>query len=337
MIIFAVNEPARLGDLKVVDQLTRVFPGDKGVIANDIITQFEKNPFTEKIIPINSYGMEYSHFFGICMINVYFMENHDMNFIMEKLNLKLIKGRMPVPGKDEILLDWKIANNKNKKLGDFIGKEVDVKEKMPGKYKIVGIINGDCIVGLSPVGDNQVSDLKYLMVTPKAHEIDKLNADFKNTPHEKAYFWKKDMSMDNYKKNSDTLNIIFGTMSIAIIFVMAFASGNSSYAQYFSRRHEFGILQSLGYTRGEILLRAAKEIVLLNLVGFMGGILLGITAGLVLNKVFFIPHGYPFRLMQPDGMIKAITIPICTALFGLIPAAWLLSKIDPMLVIEKFE
>lgn len=337
MVIFGVNEPSRLGDLGVSEYMTRAYPGDKGIIDNSIIEKIKKNPALERIIPMYQQDMDYSHFFGTCNVNIYFIRYSDMDYVLKKLGLTLIKGRMPVPGRKEILLDSRIANNKNKELGDYIGKEDDPKEKMPGKYKIVGILNGGCILGLSPVDDNQTGMLRHLLIAPKDGKIDMLNMDFEGISTDKAYFWTKKKAEDNYNKTSKSLNTIFGVMSIAVVFVMSFAAGNSSYAQYFARRFEFGVLQSIGYTKASVLLRAAKEIALLNFIGFTGGLILSLGTGIVLQKVFFEPHGYPFMLLQSGGIIKAITIPICTILFGLIPAGWLLSKIDPMTVIEKFE
>jgi hypothetical protein len=337
MVIYAVNEPARLGDEGIADYMTQVYPGDKGAIDKSTAEEIRKTPEIERIIPVNIQDVDYNHFFGTCNIHLCFIRNNDMRYIMKKLGLKLVEGRMPVPGKREILFDTRLVNNKNKKLGDFIGKEVDSKEKIPGKYKIVGILEGNCILGLSPINDRDLAGLNCLLLAPRDGQLEMLNAELSNISREKAHFWTKQLSDDNYNKTSKSLNTIFGVMSLAIIFVMAFASGNSSYAQYFSRRYEFGILQSIGYTRAQILLRAAKEVALLNIIGTSLGILLGFGAGIILDKVFFEPHGYPFNLMQYDGLVKALTIPICTALFGLIPAGWLLSRIDPMLVVEKFE
>ncbi|MBC8061657.1 MAG: ABC transporter permease [Clostridiaceae bacterium] len=337
MVMFAVNEPARIADVEVSNYATKIFEGKSGKIDAGVIKQMQENEKVERFIPTSEQDMDYNHLFGTCNISVFSIRESDIKYVLEKLGLKLREGRMPVVGKNEILLDWRLANNKNKKIGNFIGKEINLQEKLTGKYKIVGILEGKSIIGVIPTWESQELSMNKLLVFPKEGQLEKINEEFSKVTAEKAYFWTKEKAEDNYTKNEKSLKDMFGIMSIAVILVMSFASGNSSYAQYFSRRNEFALLQSIGYTRGQILLRAAKEIALLNLVGLAAGVTLGFVAGLILDRTFFIPNGYPFVLMQSNGMIEALTIPLCTALFGLIPAGWLLSTIDPMTVVEKSE
>lgn len=337
MVIYSVTEAGRLGDVGVSDYVTKVFPKAEGRIDESVVKDMQSNPEVEKIMLMNQQDMDYNHFFGACNIGVFSVRDVNVKYVLDKLGLKLKEGRMPIAGKNEILLDWRLVNNKNKKLGDYIGKELNQQEKLPGKYKIVGTLEGKCIIGLIPLEENKALSLNSLFIFPKYGQLKEINQEIKKVSLDKATFWSKEKADNNYNVTQKSINNLFGIMSMAIIFVMSFASGNSSYAQYFSRRHEFGILQSIGYTRGEILLRTAKEMALLNLIGLAGGIILGLITGLILDQVFFIPHGYPFILIQPDGLIEVFTIPLCTALFGLIPVGWLLSKIDPMTVIEKNE
>ncbi|MDP4094681.1 MAG: ABC transporter permease [Bacillota bacterium] len=336
-ITYAVNEPTRLGDVGLTQNVTLIYPSDDGKIDNNLLESIKNNPLADRLIPVYYLNTYYNHFFGTCNIMVLFPESNEFNYIFDKLKLKLIQGKMPQPGKREIIIDYRLAKNKNKKLGDYIGKEVNPGEKIPGKFKVVGITDGSCITCLSYADDGKIAGLKGLIAVPKENQLDKFNLEYKDTNDNKANIWSKDKAEKRYNQNAQSLNKLFGIMSIAVIFVISFASGNSSYAQYFSRRYEFGILQSLGFTKAQILLRAAKEICLMNITGFIGGIALGLGAGFVLGKTFFEPHGYPFVLLQQNALIKAVTIPVCTAIFGLIPAGWLLSKIDPLTVVEKFE
>lgn len=336
MIFYSVVEGPRLG-ATITDSSTIVYPGDKGNVDAGFRQEIEKSTLVEKVVCMYEMNTDYYHFFGAANMKLYFTGYKDMKYIIDKLGLKLKEGKMPEAGKDEVLLDWRLANNKGKRLGDFIGKGVDPQEKISGKYKIVGLSDGGCIIGICPVAESQIHSDEQMIVFPKTGQLEELNAWFDKVPSEKAFLWNKMKADDNYQESVETIDKLSGFAYIGIIFVMSFAAGNSCYAQYFSRRYEFGILQSLGYTRAQILLRAAKEIFMINLVGFIGGVLLSFAVGLTLYKVFFIPHGYPFVLVEFDGLLKTITIPVCTALFSLIPSGWLLSKIDTMIVIEKFE
>lgn len=336
-VTYSVLEGGRLGDAAVVEQLSKIYPSDSKEIPKEVMDNIRNDPSVERVIAMNSADLAYHHFFGSSNTQVFFVPDQDITYVLDKLGLKLTEGRMPKAGTKEILMESKFAKNKNKKIGDFIGKAVDSTEKIPGKYEVVGILEGYSMIGLVSVEEDQISQLTYALVIPRSGKLEQMNQYISNIPRNYLSSWTLDKAQDNYNNNANFLNSIFGILSIAIIFVMSFASGNASYALYFSRRYEFGLLYSIGFTRGQILLRVAKEIFLLNLLGFICGIVLGIGTELILNACYFEAHGYAFLLIQPNGLIKAITIPFCTAIFGLIPAGWILSKIDPMTVVEKYE
>lgn len=337
MVTFSVTEATRLADVALFADMSSVMPGEVGKLDEGVIEQIKGMSAVDRIVPVLGRHTDYNHFFGTSDAFVFTLRNADIGYVLKKKGLKLAEGRMPKPGENEILLERKLANNKGKKLGDFIGMEVDPSEKLPGKYRIVGLLDGNCIVGFIPMDDSQASQLLNLMVYPKDGQLSEMNSELAGLPAKKVNKWTIREANDDYIGNARTLNTIFEISAFAVIFIMSFASGNSSYAQYFARRYEFGVLQSIGYTKSQILLRAAREIGFFNLFGFIGGALFSIAAGMVLEVAFFEPHGYAFRLIQPEGVLIALTVPVCTALFGLIPAGWLLSRISPMTVIEKFE
>lgn len=336
-VVFAVNEASMQGDVVSMQNMTFVLAGSSGAIAPDIVEQIKSNPDVERAFPVVSQHTQYYHFFGMAEILVSFMRGEDIPYAVQRKGLTLASGRMPEPGKNEIVLSRKLADNRGKKIGDYIGKEVDPSDSLQGKLKIVGLLDGDSLLGLSAVDESQASALPNLMVFPRDGKLESFNAWIESISSEKAQYWDKRKAGENYENSSNTLNAIFAILSLAIVIVMAFASANSSYAHYFSRRYEFGMLQSIGYTKAQILSRAAREIGVVNLAGLAGGLALSLVAGCILGKAFFDPHGYIFRLIQPDGLLAELAVPFSTALLGLIPAGWMLSRVGPMTVVEKFE
>lgn len=337
MIVYSVNEATMRGDVAGVEDMTYVIAGTSGSIAPDVLAYIANDPDVERAVPILNQHTQYNHFMGTAEVLVSFLKSGDIPYVMQRKGLTLAAGRLPEPGSNEIVLSANLANNKGKKIGDFIGKEVDPSDILQGKLKIVGLLDGDAIAGLSAMADDQAAKLTNLLVFPKAGKLAGFNAWVESLPPDKAQYWDLRLAEKNYVDSSKTLNTVFSILSIAIVAVMAFAAGNSSYASYFSRRYEFGVLQSVGYTKAQILLRAAKEIGIVSLMGLVFGLALSLGAGAALGWAFFAPHGYIFRLMQPEGLLAALAVPFATALLGLIPAGWMLAKVGPMTAVEKFE
>ncbi len=337
IVFYAVTESGNLTFSGRMEHLTVVYPGDNGIVEQNVIDKVNRCSDVEKIIPFLVATTDYYHFFGNQNIPVYTLKKGDMEYAISKLGLKLVEGRLPGKGKNEILLDKRTAKNKGKKLGDFVGREVDKSERMSGKHKIVGILEGGCLIGFTQASAEGMDIKKGFLLFPKDGRLDSMNKLFKGIGSEGAQPMTKEDGVSMFKDDTEMMEFVYTIITAVIIFIMSFAAGNSSYAQYFSRRNEFATLQSIGYSRAQVLLRAAREITLLNAGGFLIGIVLTLIAAFLLKALIYDPNGYPFILMPIDGLVKAIVIPVCTTLFSLIPAWWTLSKVNQLEAIEKYE
>jgi len=337
MIAHVVIQSGKFSIASRLERTTVIYPGEKGIISEEVLKSVKNNQEVDKLVPILTETSDYYHFFGNFNIPIYIIGEDDLEYVLKGLDLKLKEGRYPEPGKNEILLDWRTANNKSKKLGDFIGREVDSDERMPGKYKIVGLLDGDSLIGFYPIESNKLLLNNGILVFTKPGRLDVFNSSFEDISLEEAKFYTLEYAKSVFEESEKTLGMLTSVVAIAILCVMAFAAGNASYAQYFSRRYEFGILQSIGYSKAKILIKAAKEIGITSVIGMIVGLLASFLVGVGIIRVYFESKGYPFILVNVDGLMQIFVVPICTAVFSLIPSAWILSKVDPMMIIEKFE
>lgn len=334
-IAYGVQKSSQWGDVSTVKNLTKIYVGESSESYEAVLKQIQKMPQVERMVRVRTQNMDYLHMFGTCNVQTFFVSKNDLNYLMEKMQVSLIEGRIP-SAPNEIILTEYLAKNKGKWLGDKIGKTVDATEKMPGEYVIVGILKGECIVGLGINASDEDPYSNYLVV-PRKGQLNELNQALSSFHEDELQLWDLGKAVKNDLNNQTRLNAIFDTIAVALLFVIAFGIGNASYAHYFSRRYEFGLLQSIGYTKNSLLLRVAKEIGLFCIISLGIGLLSGVGINVFLDKVFFDPKGYPSSLLQMRGIIKVMSIPAATAAFGIIPSAWLLTKVDPMIVIEKFE
>jgi ABC-type enterochelin transport system permease subunit len=93
----------------------------------------------------------------------------------------------------------------------------------------------------------------------------------------------------------------------------------------------------MGYTRFYILKKAAYELLFINLIGLVLGLIAMTLSALLLKVVIFDPNGYPFSLMKLSDALSAFVIPLCTLVASLVPAWWTLSRIDQIQIIDMFE
>jgi len=111
--------------------------------------------------------------------------------------------------------------------------------------------------------------------------------------------------------------------------------GSSKYVQFFNRKQELGVLNAMGYTKNQIMKRAFIEVAMINLFGFIIGMCLGTLCSVLINNGAFKAAGAIARYYCTKAFIVSLYIPIFTTLFTLIPVNRMISKLDPITMIEQ--
>lgn len=318
---------------------SQVMPSKKSKpIGENIIADIENNASVERIIPVN---YQYTSFFTLAWDNsspVYSIKNGDMDYFLKRLNIKLRSGRLPRKGFKEIALDYRVANNKGLKLGDYFGHSVNKIESFPGEYKIVGILSGEASTNIIPYETNLPDDelLKYgMIVFSREGQNKKLDKFLRAVSKDQASIItysieKEDIEKYLLKNANEVINLIV----ILAIAVMSISVGNSIYVHFLERRREFGILSAMGYSYTSIIKKALFEITFMNAIGFAAGILMALLSGYLLKILYLDTLGLTASFWIPTAIIQSLCIPVFTTIFSLVPIYRLIKRIDPINIIE---
>lgn len=272
---------------------------------------------------------------------VFTVKYEDMKWLISKMNLKIIAGRLPAPGTNEILLHKTVAKNKNRKLGDSIGSSVSKDEAIEGEKIIVGLLDGESIVSFDSLEywmeQNLVEFDDYstgIILVPRENSKDNIELFLQETNSEGLDVRTYDTILRKNKKDGSNITVIISLINIMILIMITVCSGFISYINVNQRRNEFGILSAIGYTSRHIMNRLVREIFLVNLAALIMGILCSVAFGAVLNLLIYTPKGTPLTLIDPDFVIQAACIPLFVSIFALVPAWNTLKNMDPVAVIE---
>jgi putative ABC transport system permease protein len=318
-------------------------------LPKDAVDKMKNSPDVDKLIPVDDF--DYTSITlaigGNTDIPIDFSKKEDSEEVLKRIGDTVKEGRMPNTGAKEIAVHWKAMNNKGWKLGQTVGSEVNDEEYLHGKYKIVGILDGPSVMGfggesysLEKWKSNGVVKKDIVLayaVLPKQGKLDAVNKMLDG-------FDKKKLSVTTYsslKKELDKslsgLSTTMLSIIIIVVFILSISIGTLMYLIYLQRSEEFGILSAMGYRRGFIRGLITKEVVSLNLIGWVSGTLLSMGVIALLNYFIYLPKGTPMGLISIQSILYTLIIPLMVVCFSLLPILTKLHKQDPITIIERRE
>lgn len=297
-------------------------------------------PLTENKLKTNSDAPKYKVFLdeiylkgalGKVSTYVYFTEDEGMDYIVKNLKIKLIEGSYPEQGTNEIVIHWDLAKNKDLGVGDYIGKEVDAKESINGKYKISGIIESDAVISIGSLeyyqSSNHMNNSGYIFSAKEKGLFEgKEGNDYEEYNYEEE--------ISDYENSVEVvklcLYLIIGFIYIIVGFTILFMT----YIFYSQRKKEICILIALGRTKKMLLLRSFKEVFFINCMGCVKGSLLAMLIGQILNLALFNDLGQPLVICKTEYYIVP-TLLVCLLTILIMLMIWnMVRKTDYVSVIE---
>lgn len=275
-------------------------------------------------------------------VPVFFMEKEEIEFTLGETGCKLREGRLPAQNTNEVILHWRIMENKNLKIGDSIGSLIDKGEMLAGEYKITGIIEGDNVISfggesykenqLKEIGEvnNKMSilvfpDKSFSTVNKELEAFDGIDA--------KCYTYQQ--LKDKLEEQINGLNTTLLLIIIVVVMVLSISVGALMYITYMQRTDEFGILYAIGYSKKYIIKKISKEIIYLNMFSWVVGMILSFIFIFLLNKTIYNPQGQVLSLFDLREIFFTMFIPVMVGVFSLYPIVRVLKKWDPISVIER--
>ncbi|HBF39984.1 MAG TPA: hypothetical protein DDW50_22095 [Firmicutes bacterium] len=280
-------------------------------------------------------------------VEILSLKPEDIKPVMNCLHLTVIKGRLPTLGTHEIALHWKIAANKGLKIGSHFENEVpkselfllDYKELFFGNYKVVGLLDGDSIVGFCDLDTyNQdfhlsAGDTSWLII-PKKGQLAEAKSYL-------AQCIRKDKELRTSTGNENVLldvnsrvTMLLNVFSLVITSIITLCISFLFYIYFYQRRSEFGLLEALGHTRQMIIGKAFLEIVVINLLGFCCGVAGALLSGWALNRFVLMKCGMPLVLWDPSYTFRLLSTPLLVTFISFLPVWRMLKKVDPIIIIE---
>jgi ABC-type lipoprotein release transport system permease subunit len=306
-------------------------------------------------------------------ISIFGVSEDDMQTLMRLYGVEVKEGHLPRPRTNEIVISEGMALNRSLGVGDRIGQLVDERDQqIPTEMVIVGIVrqpqdgslergsprlrSGQ--VGKAPASSQgaQANDVwlgfasyEYLsshelyaswpvnlLVVPaegRKAELDtwlQANADSDQT-EVYTFEWMR----DNFRMMTLIVAALFGVVESVIAVVAAIALAGLSYTFFSQRREEFGTLHALGHSRRWLTLRTVRETVTVVAVAWLMGAAVCMAGLAYIHVGLYVPKGLTVNFFNPTPWLFTLPIPLAVVAVSGGLVACMLSRLDPVSVIER--
>ncbi|GHV02503.1 hypothetical protein FACS1894211_14010 [Clostridia bacterium] len=258
-------------------------------------------------------------------------------------DLKIKAGRMPAAGEYELALHEDVLRNKKLAVGDEIGDAIDEGEWLMGRYRIVGSLAGDTVLGvgsksyrasaMEQAGIDLSGHAAALLLLPSGAVSD-LNADLSALSKSEAKLYTKITARRDFDEQLASIQTLIGLVLAVFIFAMAIAVGAIIMVAYGDRRAEFGILFAIGYSKRDVRNMICKEIGVLSLVSAAAGYGFAMLLLFLLDALVFAPIGKPLAFFSVYGLGLTLIVPVMVFVCAVFPILRRFKKTDLVSVIE---
>ena len=274
--------------------------------ATELGIDLESEEDVERVVPFAWQYTMLNSFIGQWGVNCYlFQDAKDCETFLTHMGAKLVSGRMPEkPG--EVLMEQRLIDNHRN--------DNNLLQNMGSSYEVVGVVISDYYLafGMAMPGEN---DVNLLAMVKKDSEVD-LRPAVESRGFKVSYYVDKAKAHDDLIRgmggSMDTVQTIFTGVSgalllICVAVVMAL--------HIMDRHNEWCLLNSIGFSTGEIYKMALLEILICIGIALVAGGILSYGCCFLMEKLMYNPIGITIKLSRPKAIPRILCV--FAVLFGI--------------------
>lgn len=316
----------------------RVF-ARKDTLSPNIGAALRHNPDVERVIPGLRASVRVQELNGSGSDPVMAVAPGDLAYFMGKVSLQVTEGRLPAGSHREIALHDVVLKNKGLKVGDEVGRDLDLNESLPAKWTIVGRLDGPFAMSVVPLAALReiqgVTGDTTLFVFPKAGRMPMLNDYLSQLDSDKVATETISTTTRRFEDETKNVNIMLWSINGVTMIVLSLAVGLLNNIYFMQRIGEFGILSAIGYPISFLIRRTLMEATLLSVVGWLLGLGLAALGGEIIRGILFTPKGMALAHLSMRTIVFTIPIPILTGGFSLFTVIRRLRAFDAVTIVER--
>jgi ABC-type antimicrobial peptide transport system permease subunit len=350
--LFAAGADAIQPELNNLSRMSAVSPNN-GPLDPALVESIRANPAVERVMNVYAFSplkISIPPMFPDQPIDALCVTAGDMQYLIALYGLKLAEGRLPAAGTNEVVIPWAAAKNRNLNIGDVIGDPANPAYPGAPSLPIQIVVSGIFAPGGTLAQETWFSfmSLEYveqfresalsLIIIPRAGQKAALDdwLDTQAAGENQIVLTHKNQQAAQQKEMGSML-FTFSLMEGVIALVAALALAGLHYLFLEGRESELGTLQALGFRRRQLIRRILGELLFTICAAWLAGMAACLAVLLFLQYGLFGSIGLKLNLFNPAPWLATQPIPAAVLTAGAILTAWMLSRLDPVSIIERRE
>ena len=334
---------AKLPFIEYLRHVSVVSPGVGSAVDAGVAARIRAHPSVARVISAVRLDLMASIPPTEAEFTFYGISENDLTALMDLYGVYLNEGRLPRPRSNEIVLSEAVTMNRGLRMGDTVGRPVYESDyRIPTEMVVVGILGpSDVWMGFASYEYLESHELYssrpvHLLVVPaegrKAELDDWLE---KAVASAQTNVRTYDKQYGELQEATRGILLLFAALESIIAVVAAIALAILNYIFFAQRREEFGVLHAVGHSRLWLVLRTVRETVSVVGLAWLIGAVVCVT-GLILAQVnIYVPRGMSLDFSNPAPWLFTLPIPLAVVAASTGVVAWILSRLDPVSIIER--
>jgi hypothetical protein len=367
-LLSAVTD-AMMPDFEYLRYVSKVAPSNGRTVDSGVMGQIRSHPTVERVIPVMSLGLQVDvPPSGMRRTSIYGAVEDDLQVLVDLFGMDVKEGRLPRPRSNEIVLSEPVALNRGLHIGDRVG--VPARERgefelldvddVPTEIVVVGILqpraersgterprSGQTLssnamwLGLASYEYLESHELTssrsvHLLVVPADERKDELDTWLEGSvASAQTNVTTYDVESREHQQNVQGLVLGFAVVGCVTAIVAAMAMATLNYIFFTQRREEFGILHAVGRSRLWLVLRTMKETGSVITVAWLVGAVICCIGLICIQALVYAPKGLNLNFFNPVPWALTFPIPLAVIVVGTGTIARMLSRLDPVAVVER--
>jgi ABC-type lipoprotein release transport system permease subunit len=331
--------------------VSTVSPGTGRAVDPGVTARLRSHPAAARVVPAMLLGLQaLVPPGGSTPVSIYGVPEDDLSALLNQLGMHLVAGRLPHARSNEMVISEAVALNRGLHLGDRFGRsapagaEADplIDDDVPVELVVVGLLASDNLwLGFASFEYLESHELTasrpvHLLIVPaegRKRELDAWLEESVAPAQTEVNTYAA--GRREFRQERRALLSLLAAVESLIAIVAAFALAALNYIFFTQRREEFGILHAVGRDRPWLVLRTLKETGSVVAIAWLIGAVVCVVGLVYAQANVYAPMGLSLDFLNPAPWLFTLPIPLAVVAASVGTIARMLSRLDPVSVIER--